>query len=452
MKIKSSIKYLFVLATFSLLTLHASRSKIPIDSNLELGNEKGILYYVDPKVEDGGENRALRIDTNTMTFQEISVNGMNPHSIDRAGKSNKFYIRTQDENSFDVVNFKKDRVKTISLKDHKPRAIGAYNDKYKIQLLSAKDMPIIDVINTRTDSIIATVGDRHKFNPSDIHGNCGTSATGHAIWLTKKHFILIDRVHSQLKLYKVFKRWGKLRVVLKDIVKCQTPVHSIIRAKKKSHKPWRNNRFSNSRRLHLSFNSRHKFTYYALGEGDVEHKIPPFVLKLKLIPYLDKLRYSKYPLYASTKSIDGVKPTTHHGGITPDGKHLIIPVFDGKIYIINRHNMKTEKIIDTKQLGAAHIEFSNSRNLAIITNHFSDKITILDLNHLRVKKYLTISHHKFDPNNKHLLQPHFSHVSSNGKYFYTFATQDGDFLKIDLDELKIIDTLHTGGRVEQAHS
>ena len=452
MKINLNIKYIIAICTFSLLTLHASGSKIPIDSNLELGNEKGILYYVDPKVEEGGENRALRIDTNSMTYQEISVDGMNPHSIDRAGKSNKFYIRTQDEYSFDVVNFTNDTVKTVPLEDHKPRAIGAYNDQYKIQLLSAKDMPIVDIIDTKTDSVITTVGDRHTFNPSDIHGNCGTAATGHTIWLTKKHFILIDRVHSQLKLYKVSKRWGKLRVVLKDIVKCQTPVHSIVRKENVFSNPWKRNIFFNLWGGNLFLNSWHKFTYYALGEGDVDHGVPPFVLKLRLIPFLDKLTYSTYPLYPSNTTIAGVKPTTHHGGITPDNKYLIVPVFDGKIYIINTRTMQTKKMIDTKLLGAAHIEFSTSRNVAIITNHFSDKITILDLNNLTVKKYLTISHHKFDPNNKHLLQPHFSHVSSDGKYFYTFATQDGDFLKIDLDRLEIVDTLRTGGRVEQAHS
>jgi len=71
---------------------------------------------------------------------------------------------------------------------------------------------------------------------------------------------------------------------------------------------------------------------------------------------------------------------------------------------------------------------------------------------LSIKKILTISHHRFDPSNKHLLQPHFSHISENGKYFYTFATQDGDFHKIDLDTLEIVDTLHTGGAPEQAHS
>jgi len=61
-------------------------------------------------------------------------------------------------------------------------------------------------------------------------------------------------------------------------------------------------------------------------------------------------------------------------------------------------------------------------------------------------------HHQFDPNDKHLFQPHFSYVSPDGQYYYTFATQDGDFLKIDLDSLEIVDKIHVGGAPEQAHS
>ena len=113
--------------------------------------------------------------------------------------------------------------------------------------------------------------------------------------------------------------------------------------------------------------------------------------------------------------------------------------------------MEVEKILHAK-LGAAHIEFSVQENVAVITNHFARELTIIDMETLTVKKHLQISHHGFNPNEKHLLQPHFSYLSEDGRYFYTFATQDGDFLKIDLQTLEIVDTLRTGGAPEQAHS
>ncbi len=72
---------------------------------------------------------------------------------------------------------------------------------------------------------------------------------------------------------------------------------------------------------------------------------------------------------------------------------------------------------------------------------------------LTVKKEIQIGfNHEFNPNDIHLFQPHFSYVSPDGKYYYTFATQDGNFLKIDLDSLEIVDKMHVGGTPEQAHS
>ena len=421
------------LTVLSITSLHAATPKTPIDSNLKLGHEKGILYYVDPRPEEGGENRALRINTNTMTYTEMNVDGTNPHSIDRAGNTNKFYIRTQNSYSFDVLDFVNDTISTVSLEDHKPRAIGATNLKYKVQLLSALDMPVVDIINTQDDSIISTVGDRHTFTSNSIDSNGGGAATGHAIWLTKRYFALLDRVHSKIKLYKVFKRKGKISTVLTDSIELPSAVHSIEKVK------------------HPRRNRTDRFTFYALGEGKLG-SVNPFVAKLKLIPKRGKLSATIHYLSQSTQAVNGIKPTTHHAGISPNKRYLIVPVYDGKIYILNRYNMHIVRILDTHQLGAGHIEFSRSRRLAIVTNHFSDKVTFIDMKTLTVKKYLTISHHKFDPSNKHLLQPHFSYVSKNGKYFYTFATQDGDFLKIDLDNLEIVDTLHTGGTPEQAHS
>ncbi len=158
--------------TVKIQKVHNPKDKIPIDSNIELGLEPGVLYYADPRPQEHGLNRVLRIDCNNMTYRAIPVPGNNPHSIDRAGESDKFYVRTQNSYSFDVVNFTDDSVKTVDLGDHKPRAIGAYNKKYNIQLLSGKDMPIVDVIDVDSDRIIATLGDRNHYNKSQNHLQC----------------------------------------------------------------------------------------------------------------------------------------------------------------------------------------------------------------------------------------------------------------------------------------
>ncbi len=415
----------------------------PIDSNIEFGLEPGVLYYADPRPEEHGKNRVIRVDYNNMSFEAIPVNGINPHSIDRAGLSDKFYVRTQNSNSFDVVNFKRDEVKTVDLNDHKPRAIGAYNKKYNIQLLSGKDMPVVDVINVSSDRVIETLGERSHYNKSEITSNAGSgSATGHALWFDEDHLGLIDRVNRVIKVYKVNKDMdGKLSFQETSSVYTGSALHALERDRDPKTK-------------------KDLFTFYAMGEGDLTKNYSPFVLELTFDPKSGVLSRSTDEngedkiawLSDSLEVVDNVKPTTHHGGVTPDGKYFIAPVLDGKVYIIDRSNMEVVKVIDA-ELGAAHVEFSASRNLALITNHFSNYLTIIDLNTLEKKKTLQIGfNQEFNPNEKHLFQPHFSYVSPDGKYYYTFATQDGEFLKIDLDTLEIVDRLFVDGAPEQAHS
>ncbi len=408
----------------------------PIDSNIRLGGESNVLYYADPRPEEHGLNRVLRIDYGTMTFRAITVPGVNPHSIDRAGSTNKFYVRTQNSSSFDVVNFTTNSVKTVDLGDHKPRAIGAYNKKYNIQLLSAKDMPIVDVIDVDTDQVIATLGDRHTYNKSQITSNAGSgSATGHAFWLDDDHFGLIDRVNKITRVYKVSKQNNHLNFEQTSSLSAGTAFHAIERDREPATR-------------------KDTTTFYAMGEGDLTKGFAPYVLELSFDSKTGILsRTGKTAwLSDSNQEINKVKPTTHHSGVSPDGKYLVVPVLDGKVYVIDRATMNVVKVLPAK-LGAAHIEFSDQENLAIVTNHFSNFLTIIDMKTLTVKKTLKIGfNHSYNENEKHLFQPHFSYVSPDGRYYYTFATQDGDFLKIDLESLEIVDKLHVGGAPEQAHS
>ncbi len=421
--------------TVTVTAAQSMAGTIPIDSNIQLGGESHTLYYADPRPEENGQNRALRVDYGSMTFEELRVRGVNPHSIDRAGENDRFYIRTQNSYSFDVVNFNAQTVKTVNL-NYKPRAIGAYNKKYNLQLLSAKDKPVVGVIDVSKDRVIRTLGNQRTYDASKLTSNAGSgSATGHALWLDEDHFILIDRVNNQVKVYKVSKNEdGDFDFKNTSTIVTGTALHAIERvANPKTRKDL--------------------VTFYALGEGDITKGFSPYVLELSFEPSTGVLsRTGKTAwLSGSTREVNNVKPTTHHAGVSPDGKYFVAPVFDGKVYFINRKTMEVDKILQA-ELGAAHIEFSAQENIAIVTNHYAKDITIIDMKTLTVKTNLQISNHGFDPDEKHLLQPHFSYLSEDGRYFYTFATQDGDFLKIDLQTLDIVDTLHTGGAPEQAHS
>ena len=41
------------------------------------------------------------------------------------------------------------------------------------------------------------------------------------------------------------------------------------------------------------------------------------------------------------------------------------------------------------------------------------------------------------------------HVSSNGKYFYAFLTEEGKMYRMDLDSLSVVGVVETGGKPAQ---
>lgn len=411
---------------------------IPIDTNIDFKLEPGIVYYADPETEEGGLNRVIRLNYQAMDFEELAVAGLNPHSIDRAGKTDNFYIRTQNSYSYDIINFKTSSVETVELEDtqrgvakHKPRAIGGYNDKYKLQLLSGKDMPTVDVIDTTTGRVIYTVGDQN--NSYTIGTNEGEAATGHGFWLDVDHFADIDRVSHLIRVYSVSKENATLQFHHIQDFDTIYPVHAV-------------ERVENAKTLQDSLK------FYATVDGKLDEGVAPSVLELTFDNINNKLIRGREVVFSqSNQIVNTIKPTTHHLGLSADQNYLIVPVLTGKVYIVDRHTMQTEKVVDAK-LGAAHVNVSEAQNTIVITNHFDDYVTVLDGTTFEVLKNIKISESTFDPQHKHLLQPHFSYIGPKGRYYYTFATHDGKFIKIDLRTLEVVDELITGGAPEQAHS
>ncbi len=414
----------FDIATFNLNANNNDKSKsyIPLNSNKELGNESGILYYADPREEEHGKNRVIRLDYLHWTYSSLKTKGINPHSIDRAGDSDKFYVRTQSSKSFDVVNFQTRKVKTIDLQGDTPRTTGSTNLKYNIQLISAKFRPLVYVIDTNSDKIIGRVGDDLNFYES--------TASGHPLWLDSDHFILIDMINDNVSVYEVVDHGGSLDFEKTQTLDLETSCHAFLRVKNVK-------------------NPEDLYTFYSAGEGDIENGILPFVAKFKFDPTTGQLkRVAKTYLKFSTKKVNGVTPKTHHCDISPNGIDLFVPTFDGKLYILDRYSMKIKKVLDVG-LGAGHVYFSKAKNLAVVTNHFAPFVSVIDLDSLEVVKNIKITDKKYD---KQVIQPHTSHISRTGRYFYTFSSIDGNFLRIDLTNLKVKDVLHVGGAPGQGAS
>lgn len=411
---------------------------IPFDANVELGNEPNIFYMADSHPATNGLNRVIRVDMNdidNLNYTSLYTNGDNPHSVDRAGGSNYFFVRTQNSKSFDVMNFDEGSVETVSLVDHKPRSIGAANLKYNIQLLTGKDMPVVDIVDIDTHNVITTLGDRHTYDPASITSNGGTGASGHAGWIDEDNFLMIDRVNKELITYNVSKNEnGTLKFVKKSVIKTSSTMHIV-------------EKMLTNQKVDRDYN-----IMYGMVEGDFTKGIAPSAIELSFDPATGVLSKTgrKVVFSNSNEVVQNIKPAAHHGAV--DANYFYASILTGEVYIIDRDTMQIISEPEAK-LGAGHIDFSDKYNLAIITNHFSNFVTVIDRNTLKVVKNIEIGFtHQHDPDHKLIMQPHHGIFTADGDYFVNFSTQDGEMFMLNLETLEIDQTLHVGGAPEQSHS
>jgi DNA-binding beta-propeller fold protein YncE len=132
---------------------------------------------------------------------------------------------------------------------------------------------------------------------------------------------------------------------------------------------------------------------------------------------------------------------SHHGDFHPDGKHIYIGTDEGHCFVIDRDNMTVVKVIETGK-GHGHTQFVPKRNIAITTNHKDTYISIIDtINHTKITD-ITVSG---EQQNNQKLQSHTYYLSPDNRYYYAFASDNGIFYELDLEKLKITQTVKTGG-------
>jgi hypothetical protein len=111
-------------------------------------------------------NRTLSIDIERMQLiQSLDVPGFQNHHADNSFNS-KIYSIPKGSNYVNVVNLTKDEndipkmevTKQINL-IHSPRSGDAYNQKYEIILVTAKNRPMGSFIDVKTDEVVGTIGE-----------------------------------------------------------------------------------------------------------------------------------------------------------------------------------------------------------------------------------------------------------------------------------------------------
>ena len=212
-------------------------------------------HNVSPTTPTG--NRILEIDIENMQLvNTLDVPGLTGHHADN-GFNSKIYGVPKGSGFVNVIDLRKDQSGATSMEltkqiqlIHKPRSGDAYNQKYNVILMAARNRPMGSFINVETDEVVGTIGEDVDCKLTDgsrllDHADANTLAgatkyqcthadfggdqiSGHPYWLTTDYAAIVDRTNRQISVYKVWEEGGKLKSHLVNHLKTRTSVHQII--------------------------------------------------------------------------------------------------------------------------------------------------------------------------------------------------------------------------------
>jgi len=202
-------------------------------------------------------NRILEIDLNTMTLvNTVDVPGFKGHHADN-GFNSKLYGVPKESGFVNVIELRKDQsgnttmqvTKQIDL-IHKPRSGDAYNKKYNIILMAAKNRPMGSFINVDTDEVVGTIGEdvdclltdgTQLLSHADANtiagatkyqcansGHGGDQISGHPYWLTADIAAIVDRANNQISVYRINQVGNQIQSTLMNHLATRTSVHQIV--------------------------------------------------------------------------------------------------------------------------------------------------------------------------------------------------------------------------------
>jgi len=283
-----------------------------------------IVHYAD---EYNLQNRIITVDYKDMEILDLkNIDGNTNHHADPMGTLNGTnYMMLVPKGSYfvhfyDVKNG--NFIKKIRL-PFKPRSADAYNKKYNLVFLNARNRPAGVLIDTKKLKIVGKIGFNIKCNTTQpkplrkykIYDNeenfnkdyqClavdfgGDQISGHPIWLNSQSLALIDRANRVIHVYKIKpNKDGTFSTKKIQTIKTKTSLHQLI-----AH----SNRDDNT-------------IFYGMTEGNSVENLAAGVYKFKLKK--NKLKRVAYTKLRDNK-IFGTNG--HNLYITPDKKYLYAPV------------------------------------------------------------------------------------------------------------------------------
>jgi len=369
---------------------------------------ENLAYY-----GDWDSNRVYIIDVDNMALLKTVENtGDGPYGIDQQGP-NKAYALTRKTESLTVVdNYTIENQGKIELQ-HKPRSTN-FNANTLLSLVSGGDKAMTSIIRTDMDRVTRIVGENTLTTPHDFGGSL---STGHPLWVSDFHFFMLDRAARQIQLWN---RDGQMLSVLDT----PTSVHHIFQPPVST------------------MAEADKNVFYAVIEGNQQEQVSPGVIRFNItkntLQQTAQVNLHDY----DPENLDLSTMGSHHADFHPDGQSIYIGSAEGHVFVIDKNTMAINTMIDAGA-GAGHTTFLPMRNQAIITNHNATYMTVIDtLNHQFVKNVEVAN----SASPEYKSQAHTSGVSLDMKYFYSTASHDGEFFRINLDTWQV-DKTYIGGNL-----
>jgi hypothetical protein len=382
-------------------------------------------------------DRVVVIDVPKMELVDtVATIGSTPYPVDQAGTLDKVYAITRGSSSVDVITADTlENLGVIEL-EHKPRSGESYNARLGLALIAGANKPMTSVIDVTNDMVVGVAGVNEETEHNGDYG--GILSSGHPAWLSKNRFVVIDRASREIQLYGIEKeqeenlnyRWNITK--LGPVVKTPTSVHL--------------HHIIHRDLSMLSPDEKHEF--YALAEGS--ETVRPAILKLQLHKNNNHLKLVDQVSLVK----EGIAPEqmgSHHADCHPDGDHIYVGSRNGDdkglLFVVNRLSMDINTVIDAGKK-AGHTRFVPGRNLAIVTNHDDDFLTIINTkDHTKIGDFPVYEIDNFYIVDKAdtTKQSHTNFVSPDGMYYYAFASSAGVFFEFDLDNLEVSRIVDTGG-------
>lgn len=362
---------------------------------------------------DWDSNRVFIIDVDNMQLlTTVEGTGDGPYGIDQQG-SNKAYALTRLTESLTIVDNHTLENKGLIELQHRPRSTN-YNANTLLSLVSGGDKAMTSIIRTDMDRVTKVVGENILTTPHDFGGSL---STGHPLWVSDSYFFMLDRAAREIQLWN---RDGQMLSTLDT----PTSVHHIFQPPASTMSEQETN------------------VFYAVIEGNQQERVSPGVMRFQIIHNsLKKTGQVDLHNY-DPDNLDVTQMGSHHADFHPDGEIIYIGSAEGHVFVINKNTLNIEAMVEAGS-GAGHTTFLPMRNQAIITNHNSTYVTVIDTdNHVFVRNIEVAD--SASPDYKS--QAHTSGVSLDMKYFYSAASHDGVFYRIDLDSWEVSET-YIGGNL-----